>query len=148
MMRRLFDFCVVAAVAVQFAQGQWQQTNGPFGGSVYALTGLGVWKRALTTGVGAEGAAAGIPLAFSLEQNYPNLFNPSTTIAFAIPRAGRVSLRIFNVLGEEAVRLVDGVLEAGPHTVAWNAVSHASGVYFCALKSGSESRTMKMILLQ
>ena len=55
---------------------------------------------------------------------------------------------MFNVHGEEVATLVEGVLEAGRHTVNCNAASHASGVCFCTPRSGSESRTVKMILLQ
>jgi len=88
------------------------------------------------------------PLEFALNQNYPNPFNPSTTITFLIPRSGEVSLRIFNLLGEEVTTLVTGIREAGTHTVQWDATGQPSGVYFYRLRAGEFVETRKLVLLR
>jgi hypothetical protein len=84
-----------------------------------------------------DGETAGeiVPQAYALRQNYPNPFNPSTTVAFDLPEQARVTVRIFNVLGEEVALLQQGVLEAGQHQAVFNATDHPSGVYFCRLEA-------------
>jgi hypothetical protein len=85
---------------------------------------------------------------YTLQQNYPNPFNPSTTITFALPQAGRTTLKIFNILGQEVASLVDKVENSGPHQVVFNADKLSSGVYFYQLHSGSFVQSKKMILLK
>lgn len=100
-----------------------------------------------------------IPARFELQQNYPNPFNPSTTIGFNIPASSRVSVKIFNLLGQEVVSLVNGDLVAGTHAILWNgkdnaARSVASGLYFYKLTAtanvgGQEfTQIRKMILMK
>ncbi len=91
-----------------------------------------------------------LPTVFALDQNYPNPFNPSTDISFALPTAGRVSLIIYNVLGQEVETLVDGNLDAGNHTVTWEASSYSSGVYFYRLIADNDKfvKTNKMMVLK
>lgn len=91
---------------------------------------------------------AEIPEGYALEQNYPNPFNPSTEISFSLPRAEKVTLRIFNVSGQEVVTLVNGKLSAGLHTMKWNAQGMPSGVYFYRIEAGSFTEVKKMTLLQ
>jgi hypothetical protein len=96
------------------------------------------------------------PVVFQLSQNYPNPFNPSTTIDVALPEAGWVSLTIYSALGEEVARLVNGELQAGWHSVTWDAGDAASGVYFYRMQIGpvdgveaaSFVATQKLILLR
>ena len=96
------------------------------------------------------------PAVFELSQNYPNPFNPSTTVDFALPEASWVSLTIYTALGEEVATLVNGELEAGRHSVTWNAGDAASGVYFYRMQVGpvdgaqtaSFAATQKLILLR
>jgi len=82
-----------------------------------------------------------------LSQNYPNPFNPITTIQFNIPKTSEVSLKIFNVVGEEVTTLVSGQLPAGNYTCEWNGSKVASGVYLYKLESEGYIQTRKMVLM-
>jgi len=88
----------------------------------------------------------GVPQVFELHQNYPNPFNPSTAIEFTIPRAGVVSLKIYDVLGEEVSTLLEGRLDAGPSRAIWDASGLSSGVYFYRLTAAGRVLTRRMIL--
>ncbi len=88
------------------------------------------------------------PDRFFLQQNYPNPFNPSTTISFTIPAAQKVNLNIYNVLGEQVATVINGRLNAGTHTIHWNAGNLPSGIYYYTLKSGSFSQAKAMVLLK
>ncbi|HTY58910.1 MAG TPA: LamG-like jellyroll fold domain-containing protein, partial [Bacteroidota bacterium] len=101
------------------------------------------------TGVAIPGAAAALPSLLRLYGNYPNPFNPTTTIAFAVPGAGgtrAVSLRVYDILGREVATLANGSFHGGVYTVIWDANSLSSGVYICRLESGGKSLVQKMIL--
>jgi hypothetical protein len=89
-----------------------------------------------------------MPKVFALEQNFPNPFNPSTVISFSLPKQDMVSLKVFNILGQEVETLVDDVLSAGVHTVTWNADRTASGVYFYRLSFDGQVLTRKMTFLK
>lgn len=90
----------------------------------------------------------GIPTEFALEQNYPNPFNPVTVIKFALPRASRVSLLVYNILGQVVARLADEVREVGYHQVEFDGRSLASGVYFYRIEAGDFVATRKLLLLK
>lgn len=89
-----------------------------------------------------------IPSKFALSQNYPNPFNPSTTIEYSIPHRQHVSLKIYDVLGEELETLVNGIEDAGNKSVQWNAKVFPSGVYFYRLQAGSFTQTKKLVLMK
>ena len=90
-----------------------------------------------------------LPGSPMLEQNYPNPFNPSTNIQFVLPEASVVSLKIFNILGEEIATLVNGRMGAGAHTIRFEASSSmSSGIYFYQLKAGSTTSTRKLTLIK
>ncbi|MDT3697739.1 MAG: T9SS type A sorting domain-containing protein [Ignavibacterium sp.] len=89
-----------------------------------------------------------IPENFSLSQNYPNPFNPSTTIRFELPEEANVTLKIFNIIGEEVSTLVDTELKAGQHEYQFNANNLASGIYFYSISTGSFYQTKKMVLVR
>lgn len=94
-----------------------------------------------------------LPLELSLSQNCPNPFNPTTTIHLQIPRAGRVTLRVFDILGREIISLVDGALPAGAHQFIWDGTdasgqNAASGIYFYALTTDEGKETRKMLLIR
>ena len=86
--------------------------------------------------------------SFYLHQNFPNPFNPVATIEYSLTYSGEVRLVIYNLIGEEVTRLVDGEMPAGNHTVIWNASDFASGIYFYRLQAGDFVRTRKMVLLK
>lgn len=88
----------------------------------------------------------GFAKAFELYQNYPNPFNPVTIIRYDLPSQSKVTLKIYNILGQEVVTLVDAVQEAGRKIVSWNASQLASGVYFYRLNAGEFSGVKKMLL--
>jgi hypothetical protein len=90
---------------------------------------------------------------FKLEQNYPNPFNPSTTIKYSIPSIGTrrgvfVQLKIYDILGNEVITLVNEEKPAGKYEVIWNAKNFACGVYFYKLSAGEYFETKKMLLLE
>lgn len=89
-----------------------------------------------------------VPKEYSLEQNYPNPFNPSTKIEFAIPAQSEVSLKVYNVLGQEVATLVNESIKAGHHVVNFDASGLASGMYFYKVVAGSFVSTRKMLLLK
>ena len=87
-------------------------------------------------------------LTYILEQNYPNPFNPSTKIQFQIPSNEYVTLKIYNLLGEEVATLLSDQLLSGIHSIEWNASDLASGVYIYQLKMGKYQAVKKMLLLK
>ena len=95
-----------------------------------------------------EKSEKGIPTTFELFQNYPNPFNPSTVIRYQLPVAGKVELKIYDVLGREVERLVDEMQEAGNYEVEWKATKYSSGVYVYRMQAGSYSQTKKLILMK
>lgn len=88
------------------------------------------------------------PLTYELSHNYPNPFNPVTMIEYSLPSPGKVSLIIYNLLGQEIGRLVDSEMPAGDHIATWNATNYASGIYFYRLQAGDYVETYKMVLLK
>ena len=98
-------------------------------------------------------ALAELPRGFALEPNYPNPFNPSTTLRYALSDLSQVRLAIYNALGQQLRVLVDGVQEAGSYTVAWDGLDErgqqaGAGVYFYRLEIGAEVLTRKMALVR
>ncbi|MDZ7317409.1 MAG: T9SS type A sorting domain-containing protein, partial [candidate division KSB1 bacterium] len=85
---------------------------------------------------------------YELKQNYPNPFNPSTTIEFALPKDGKVKLVVYDVLGRQVASLIDAKLEAGIHSVSFNAADLPSGVYFYRLQTNEKTLTQKMMLIK
>lgn len=83
-----------------------------------------------------------------LHQNYPNPFNPSTNITFSLPNSSNVSLKIYNIVGQEVATLFEGYKNAGKTTLNWNASSYSSGVYFYLLKTDQGVVSKKMTLIK
>ncbi|HEY9166697.1 MAG TPA: T9SS type A sorting domain-containing protein [Candidatus Kryptonia bacterium] len=86
------------------------------------------------------------PAKFALDQNYPNPFNPSTIINYTVPQRETVTLKVFNVLGQEVATVFNGIQNPGNYQATFNGSKFASGVYFYRLQAGSTSLTKKMIL--
>ncbi|HES60261.1 MAG TPA: T9SS type A sorting domain-containing protein [Caldithrix sp.] len=89
-----------------------------------------------------------LPFEFELSNNYPNPFNPSTTIAFALPKNGKVRLSVYNVLGQEVAVVLNEQVNAGNHKVTFNGTALSSGLYFYKLVAGENVSVKKMMLLK
>jgi hypothetical protein len=87
-------------------------------------------------------------LRFELKQNYPNLFNPSTSISFSVGTYSYMSLRMYDVLGREIATIFSGTIPAGSYTKQWDASHLPSGVYFYHLKAGGYRETKKLVLIK
>jgi hypothetical protein len=97
----------------------------------------------------ASGVAAGIaPNSPSLLENYPNPFNPTTTISYSVATRAHVRLRIVDPLGREVAALVDGTLDAGAHQTRFDAGQLPSGIYTSELSIGSRTMSRQMILMK
>ncbi len=94
--------------------------------------------------VGAEE----LPQAFELAQNHPNPFNPTTTIEFSTLETSMVSLSVFDLSGRQVASLVNGMMDAGNHSISFDASNLSSGVYFYTLQANGMSATKKMVLMK
>jgi len=89
-----------------------------------------------------------VPVGFLLKGNYPNPFNPSTSIAYSLSTESIIRLEIYNLLGQHVATLYEGMQQAGEHIVTWNASDFPSGIYFARLEAGEQSENIKMVLLK
>ena len=95
-----------------------------------------------------------LPTVYALDQNYPNPFNPSTTISYKLPFESKVSVVIYNTLGQKVAELVNQVQPGGAYKYIWNAGNYASGVYILRLSAKGTavdqnfSKTMKLMMLK
>ena len=140
---------------------QYNLYTGEYPAIIYAMDGFSFTKAAPADGGSGDFSGwmvegwgeqliveSSLPSQYSLEQNYPNPFNPETTIEFALPEAGKVTVSVFNVAGQEVARLAEGQMNAGWHSLEWNAEHLPSGMYFCRLQSNEFSEVKKMMLLK
>jgi len=112
-----------------------------FGGTILRTTTGGVVSV-------QQDPQADLPLHSSLSQNFPNPFNPSTTIKFQISSSKYVTLKVYAVLGQEVATLVNEELRPGSYKVTWDARAFPSGVYFYRIVVGSFTETRKLVLLR
>jgi Secretion system C-terminal sorting domain len=149
----------------------WSQINDGLGSGAYYVLSLGadnqyifagtgassIWRRPLSQVVTDTDDETNLqPEEFSLSQNYPNPFNPSTTIRYSIPdviasetkQSQFVSLKVYDVLGNEVATLVNEQKPAGTYEVKFDAIGLSSGIYFYKLRAGSLVETKKMIFLR
>ena len=112
---------------------------------VKANTEYETWPDGLSA---VEDLGKGVPTTFNLDQNYPNPFNPSTKIKFNLPSEQMVSLKVYNVLGQEVTTLVDQQMKAGSYSFDFDASKLSSGVYFYRIQAGTFSMTKKMMLIK
>jgi hypothetical protein len=110
----------------------------------------GVWRRSLSEMITSAGSSdsKSLPMQFTLDQNFPNPFNPTTTIRFSLARAELVTLNVSNVLGEYMTTLISGPKPPGSYLVNFNGEKYPSGVYFYTLTTQDRSLTKSMILLK
>ena len=105
------------------------------------------------TGQADPAVELGAPVTFALERNYPNPFNPQTSIRFSLPDASEVTLEVFDVMGRKVQTLLSGRLDAGFHEAVWNGTNAsgapvASGVYLYRIQAGEFNKVMQMILMK
>jgi len=96
--------------------------------------------------VSADAANAGVPAEFALAGNYPNPFNPATTVRYDVAEARHIRLVVYDMMGREVEVLVDEAKEPGSYTAVWNARAYASGVYLCRMSAGAFVHTTRMVL--
>ena len=112
-----------------------------------------VVSKSTTFGTGIDDDGGIKAEAAELSQNYPNPFNPGTMIECTLPSVSRLSLSVYNLLGQKVVTLIDGVVSAGPHQYRWNGTDRwgnpvASGVYFYRMTAVNFSQSRQMTLLR
>lgn len=127
---------------------------------IFAGTQNGLFRSVVPTNIKTfvEEANTDIPTTFTLEQNYPNPFsslaasrftgNPTTTIAFSLPRPEHVTLKIYNTLGEEVATVLQETRNSGTHRVPWQPENLPSGVYLYRLQAGNFAQTKKLLFVK
>ena len=126
----------------------WATDSLPFTKLGADMSGSNQWR---TMGWGGEGSldfGGNIPMEFTLSPANPNPFNPMTEIAFTLPEPAKVTLEVFNTLGEKVAVLENGWLDAGNYTSVFDGNNLSSGIYFYTLKAGDFVQTRKMMLLR
>lgn len=120
------------------------------GGTVtaYAICADGSCLQLIDNILAVDPNNSSIPTSYALEQNYPNPFNPTTTIRYSLPKASNVSIKIYDVLGNEVMTVVKAYQNAGNYTETVDASNLSSGVYFYAIKAGDFTATKKMSLIK
>ena len=95
-----------------------------------------------------EASISAVPTAYALDQNHPNPFNPSTMISYSVARDGYVSVKLFDMLGQQVATLVDGSRRAGTYEIRLDASDLSSGIYFYQLQAGDQLLNRKMTLMK
>ena len=126
-----------------FGSRLWTQ-----GWTFLSEAGITAFDESVATVVAEESSLSGMPSAFALSQNHPNPFNPSTTISFSLASSGYVSLKVYDLLGQQVATLVEGNRLAGSYQVRLNAADLSSGMYFYQLQAGGQVFNRKMMLLK
>ena len=114
----------------------------------WAVGNAGVIAKMTGTLVGVTTTSSEVPSSYLLKQNYPNPFNPTTNITFALPKAGDVTLKVYDMSGKEVAVLVNEFKNAGSYLVGFNAANLPSGAYFYRIVSGGFIETKKMLLVK
>jgi peptidoglycan hydrolase-like protein with peptidoglycan-binding domain len=115
---------------------------------VLAGSDAGIWRRPLLEMTSVRPPTSAIVKAFGLNQNFPNPFNPSTTISYQLPSQCRITLKIYDVLGREVTTLVNGIETPGYKSTVWDAGGVASGVYYYRLQAGDFVQTKKLSVVK
>ncbi|MFA5070251.1 MAG: peptidoglycan DD-metalloendopeptidase family protein [Patescibacteria group bacterium] len=150
-------------IARSYELGGARNTYGEATGYAYKVSGTTTWRQYFSSGKRIDvGEAATVSTASEnpvqpepnqaaqvvLFQNHPNPFNPQTSISFSLSEKSLVSLKVYNVSGQEIATLAEGEKDAGQHSIVWDASGCASGIYFCRLQVGQIVQTRKMVLLR
>jgi hypothetical protein len=120
------------------------------GPNIFAGTwGSGVWRRPLSEMItSVHIISSELPSEFLLRQNFPNPFNPSTSIQYDIPVNSFVKLVVYDITGKEVTTLVNETMPAGKYEAVWNGKQFASGIYFARLDVGSYKHIIKMLMIK
>lgn len=116
------------------------------GNGAYSIAEISIYGFPVVT-TGIENAGP-IPSTYSLSQNFPNPFNPTTTIKFSLTKTSNIRLTVYNILGQQVATLVDGRMGAGTYSVEFDASRFSSGVYLYRLETGGFISNKKMMLLK
>ena len=114
----------------------------------YTLLGDPALKIPLGTISQVDISNQNIPETYSLKQNFPNPFNPSTTIRYSVPKAGFITIKVYNILGELVSTLINEYRQAGNYEIKFNGSNLSSGVYFYRMQAGNFVEAKKLILLK
>jgi len=131
---------------ISFGAGQYFTNNGV---TIVPSETYEFYIRALAEGsLGVAGPSELSPNSYGLAQNFPNPFNPETSIRFSLAKSGQTTLRVYNIQGRMVAELANGNMEAGIQTITFDASKMSSGVYFYKLESGDFSEVKKMVLMK
>jgi hypothetical protein len=119
----------------------------------YPLFADDIFTIAVPKNTSVDRTREGLPEKFELHQNYPNPFNPITTISYQLPKSEMVTLKVYNILGQEIKTLISEVKQSGYHSVQWHGdntmgIRVTSGVYLYVINSPSHTMVKKMVLLK
>lgn len=137
-----------ATVTVDYVRAYQPADEDPGKGRINGKVDYSYTLRENSTSTKAFKNVESIPNNYILAQNYPNPFNPDTNISFSIPKDEKVTLKIYNTLGENIVTIIDDVLPTGTYHLCWQPINQPGGVYFITLKAGTNFQTRKMLFLQ
>jgi photosystem II stability/assembly factor-like uncharacterized protein len=118
------------------------------GTNLFAGTYGGVWKRPLSEFTDVTEEVNNLPKGITLSQNYPNPWNPTTSINYSLVKEGNVSISVYNAIGSKVATIVNGYKPAGSYSVQFNGSNLPSGIYFYKLEAGQFSQVKKMILVK
>lgn len=124
-----------------------QTITGKSNNSTYSSS-AGFWYQHINSLTRVKEIEAAIPKKFQLYQNFPNPFNPSTTIQFALPKKAKVLMTLYDILGREVTTLINEEREAGIHQVIFQANELSSGIYFYRIQADQFHQTKKLILMK
>jgi hypothetical protein len=131
-------------------------TNEKNGWLLANLPGTGHWSRIFRTTNGGYGGIVSVesensevvPKKFSLEQNFPNPFNPTTNISYSVSEFGLVNIKVYDILGKEVATLVNEEKPAGRYVIEFDASDLSSGMYIYTLRANGYSNSKKMLLMK